>query len=245
MQSYKNKEQFLLNSKSLQSRTKSALFERLKLTYIFNSNAIENNQLSLFETKSILENDQVFQGKTLQDHIDVVNHMYAVNHLLMLVDQKAKLSIQLIKNLNYIILTNHKNYHEYRGEFRNSSQYAIIVGAETQPSPPELIEPDLIDLLNQYHNKVNESNIIEMNAFLHANFERIHPFCDGNGRTGRLILNLELMKNGFPITTFNYMEKESYFHALEKYDQYPSLLNNYLDHAITVSQKQYCLSLNK
>ena len=89
-----------------------------------------------------------------------------------------------------------------------------IVGANFKTSPSHLVEEHLNKLIENFYN--SNEDIIKKVAIFHADFEKIHPFPDGNGRTGRLLMNLELMKEGFPITIIKKEDREDYYNALEK-----------------------------
>ena len=89
-----------------------------------------------------------------------------------------------------------------------------IIGANFKTSPPHLVEEHLNKLIENFHS--SNEDIIKKVAIFHADFEKIHPFPDGNGRTGRLLMNFELMKEGFPITIIKKEDREDYYNALEK-----------------------------
>ena len=90
-----------------------------------------------------------------------------------------------------------------------------ILGAHHEPVQPYLIEPKMNELLQNFKN--DNTNIAEKLALFHINFEGIHPFIDGNGRTGRLLVNLELMKAGYPPIDIKFTDRKRYYDAFESY----------------------------
>ena len=90
-----------------------------------------------------------------------------------------------------------------------------IMGAHHEPVQPYLIEPKMYELLQDY--KKDERNIAEKLAEFHIRFEGIHPFIDGNGRTGRLLINLELMKAGYPPIDIKFTDRKRYYDAFDAY----------------------------
>ncbi len=101
-----------------------------------------------------------------------------------------------------------------------------IVGANFKTFPPNLVEEHLSKLIEDFYN--SNEDIIKKVAIFHADFEKIHPFLDGNGRTGKLLMNLELMKKGFPITIIKKEDRDDYYNALEKAhsnDKYEDIIN--------------------
>ena len=119
---------------------------------------------------------------------------YALNFLKKVIKTNESLSLRLISEFHDLVLNDDI---ENRGKFKKSNNE--ILGAEFETTPYYLVEKKLTELIDEFNSNENYDLIMKVACF-HADFEKIHPFIDGNGRTGRLLLNLELMKNGYPIT---------------------------------------------
>lgn len=196
---------FLESKRPIDKNVLKKIEENLKAKFIYNSNGIEGNTLTLMETNLILEHGITIKGKSLQEHLEVKGQEYALNYLNEILKDVEKISLKLIREFNDLVMVNGGGkFKKYPNE---------IVGASFKTSPPYLVEEHLQEIIDKYYD--SEKNIIEKVAIFHADFEKIHPFPDGNGRTGRLLINLELMKEGFPITIIKLEDREEYYTALE------------------------------
>lgn len=178
--------------------------------YTYNSNAIEGNTLTLRETDMVLRGLTVDQ-KPLKYHLEAVGHSQAFNFILQLVQQQSPITESLIKQIHFLVLADKP---QDRGVYRKVP--VRIVGASNQPVQPYLIEPLMYNLINDY--AADQRNIVVKLASFHIRFENIHPFIDGNGRTGRLLVNLELMKAGYPPIDIKFTDRMRYYNAFETPD---------------------------
>ena len=188
-----------------------SLEEKLLVEWTYNSNAIEGNTLTIQETKIVLEGITV-GGKTMREHLEVINHRDAIHFVEDIVRKEDALSQWQIKNLHRLIL---KGIHDdYAGVYRD--QQVFISGATHTPPAPYLIQEEMDKLMHWYETKAMTLHPIVRGAMLHAIFVGIHPFIDGNGRTSRLLLNLELMKEGYPPIVIRVENRLAYYEALDK-----------------------------
>ena len=187
------------------------LREDLVLRWTYHSNAIEGNTLTLKETKVALEGITV-GGKTMREHLEAINHREAIFFVEELVSQKEPLSQRNIKDIHQLILK--KIDDQNAGIYRNTN--VIIAGAEH--TPPDFIHvlSDMENLICWYQNEAQELHPVERAGRVHADFVKIHPFVDGNGRTARLLMNLELMKAGFPAAVLPVEKRLEYYNALDQ-----------------------------
>ncbi len=185
--------------------------EDMTLRWTYNSNAIEGNTLTLKETKVALEGITI-GGKTITEHLEVMNHKEAIEYLEEVSVSKEPLSIRLIKELHYLILKqiDSKNAGVYRKE------NVIISGAKHKP-PIYLKIPSLMEkLVHDYNNSYNNLHPVVKAALLHGEFVKIHPFVDGNGRTARILLNFSLMQDGFIPIVITKEQRLLYYDALDE-----------------------------
>ena len=185
------------------------LYDDFMVEYTYNSNAIEGNTLTLRETEMVLRGLTI-DRKPLKDHLEVVGHKDAFYFVVELVKEKAELTESVIKQIHSLVLADKPMD---RGVYRKIP--VKIMGAYHEPVQPYLIEPKTYELLNDY--KKDERNIAEKLAEFHIRFEGIHPFIDGNGRTGRLLVNLELMKAGYPPIDVKFTDRKRYYDAFDAY----------------------------
>lgn len=185
------------------------LSEEFIVEYTYNSNAIEGNTLTLRETDLVLRGLTIDQ-KPLKDHLEAVGHKEAFELVSELVKENAPLSESVIRQIHFLVLADKK---DDRGVYRRVP--VRIMGASNEPVQPYLIEPKMEQLLRDYHG--SEEHIVTKLARFHIEFEGIHPFIDGNGRTGRLLVNLELMKAGYPPINIKFTDRAAYYNAFEEY----------------------------
>ncbi|MCI9053324.1 MAG: Fic family protein [Lachnospiraceae bacterium] len=185
------------------------LTEEFVVEYTYNSNAIEGNTLTLRETDMVLRGLTIAQ-KPLKDHMEAVGHKEAFDFLRELVKEQVILSESIIKQIHYLVLADKK---DDRGIYRRVP--IRIMDAKHESVQPYLIQPKMERLLEDYRNSTE--HIIPRLARFHIEFERIHPFIDGNGRTGRLLVNLELMKAGFPPIDIKFTDRIAYYNAFDEY----------------------------
>lgn len=185
------------------------LTEEFIIEYTYNSNAIEGNTLTLRETDLVLRGLTI-DRKPLKDHMEAVGHKEAFDFVRDLVKKQMPLSESIIKQIHYLVLADKR---EDRGVYRRVP--VKIMGAKHEPVQPYLIQPKLEQLLADYRNDTD--HIIPRLARFHIEFEGIHPFIDGNGRTGRLLVNLELMKAGYPPIDIKFADRISYYNAFDEY----------------------------
>lgn len=185
------------------------LTEEFMIEYTYNSNAIEGNTLTLRETDLVLRGLTIGE-KPLKDHIEAVSHKDAFYFVVDLVKENAQLTESIIKQIHSLVLADKVND---RGVYRKVP--VRIMGASHTPVQPYMIVPKMEQLLIDYKN--SDAHLIEKLAKFHIDFEAIHPFIDGNGRTGRLLVNLELMKNGYPPIDIKFTDRKKYYDAFEEY----------------------------
>lgn len=204
------KKQKLDSKRPLPKETLKSLEENFKLEWTYNSNAIEGNTLTLKETKVVLEGITI-GGKTMREHLEAINHKEAIEFLEELVQYNNELSEMDIKNIHAIVLKGIDN--ENAGRYRTEN--VIISGASHIP-PDAIIVPESMEkLIYRYDEWKEKYHPIIVAALLHAEFVKIHPFIDGNGRTARLLMNFEVMKNGYPPIIIKNEERHKYYDALD------------------------------
>lgn len=187
------------------------LQDEFMVDFTYNSNAIEGNTLTLKETAMVLEGMTIDQ-KPLKDHLEAVGHRDAFLYVQEIAQKEIPLSESVIKSIHSLVLMNRP---EDKGVYRRIP--VRIMGAFTEPVQPYLIEPKIQELLSVNEERKTSMNAIERIARFHLEFEGIHPFIDGNGRTGRLILNLDLIRNGYPPINVKFADRKRYYDAFDAY----------------------------
>ena len=215
------------------------LNEEFLTEYTYNSNAIEGNTLTLHETDMVLRGLTI-DKKSLKEHLEVIGHKEAFEYVRKLVSENVEISEKVIKDIHYLVLADKK---EDRGIYRRVP--VRIMGAAHEPVQPYLIIPKMEELLEQYKN--SKEDIVTKLARFHIEFEGIHPFIDGNGRTGRLLINLELMKEGYPPIDIKFTDRLKYYEAFDEYhtkhkisamsDLFARYLNQRLDLYLSILDK--------
>ena len=178
----------------------------------YHSNAIEGSTLTYAETYAILYNDNSFkiEGKEPREIYEAINHKKALDLLFENLNSNEKFDERFIKRINEIINENINNTQGYR------TLQVFIRGSEHIPPAPEKV-PNLMNyFVYNYNNDIQE--IFDKIAKYHIEFEKIHPFEDGNGRTGRILLNYELLKNNLPPVVITKEDRVKYFEFLKNND---------------------------
>lgn len=204
------KKKKLEDNRTLPKHTLKSLQETILLEWIYNSNAIEGNTLTISETKVVLEGITI-GGKSIREHLEVINHRDANVYLEELVKNKEPISEWVVKNLHRLILKTIDD--ENAGVYRQEN--VLISGASHRPPQHFLIKEQMEQLIDNYNNQWQNLHPIHRAALLHGEFVKIHPFVDGNGRTARLIMNLELMRCGYPPAIIKAEIRSSYYDALD------------------------------
>jgi Fic family protein len=188
------------------------LREEFMIENTYNSNAIEGNTLTLRETALILQEGITIAGKHIRDHLEAIGHKEAFEYMIELADANSPVTGRTIREIHALVLMNDtKN----KGTYRNVA--VAIIGAAHTPPPPYLVHEQVETLIADYEGLKQDSHIIEAIAEFHLRFEGIHPFIDGNGRTGRLILNLELIKAGFLPVNIKFIDRNKYYDCFDDY----------------------------
>lgn len=187
------------------------LQDEFLVEFTYNSNAIEGNTLTLHETTLALEGLTV-DKKPLKDHLEAVGHRDAFLYVVSLVRDKVPISEGVIREIHSLVLMSRP---EDKGLYRRIP--VKITGADHAPPQPYLVpvqmERLVVDLAG------DNRHIIETAARFHLRFEGIHPFIDGNGRTGRLLLNLMLMQAGYPPIDIKFSDRGEYYACFERFGQ--------------------------
>ena len=188
----------------------NSLQDKLIVEWTYNSNAIEGNTLTLSETKVVLEGITI-GGKSMVEHLEAINHREAILYVEDLISNKEPLSEWNIRNIHALILKEIDNFNA--GRYR--SENVVISGAQHIPPKHYEINDLMQKLIVEYQNEWKAFHPVIRATLVHGEFVKIHPFIDGNGRTARLLLNFELMKNGFPPIIIKNAARARYYDVLD------------------------------
>lgn len=180
------------------------------ITYAHNSTAIEGNTLTLIQTKAILEDGLSVGGKTLREIYEVTNHAKAFAYVKKCVSEGTPLDESVTKDIHAFLMENIL----IGGIYRNVE--VRISGAGFCPPSPAQMYRQVKDFFGDMPYRT-DLNPIELAAWTHAEFVKIHPFVDGNGRTSRMLMNYQLMSHGFLPVSVAKETRLEYFDALEAY----------------------------
>jgi len=196
----------------------------IQLTY--NSNAIEGSTLTYSETKLILNEGITIGGKSMNEHLEAINHQEAISFIEELANiQTKEITLTDIKNIHHLVLKGIDNKNA--GAYRSKNVGVVKSDGEIHSfCEPLKIEEEMNRFIEWLHSQTIEEPIL-LAALVHLKFVSIHPFIDGNGRTARLLMNLVLLQNAYPQAIVKVANRAEYIQAIEKYQQ--SSNNEYND----------------
>ena len=187
--------------KSIKEKTK----EQIAVAFTYNTNAIEGSKITLEETRELVEHD-IAPNKPLKDIKESESHTKV---LLKILDKKEKFDNNLVLKWHKELFQDTK--HDIAGMFRN---YHVRIADYRAPDWQDVEK--LMKKFIKFYRDNKEMNAVELAARMHYKFEKIHPFGDGNGRIGRLIMNYILWHSDYPMLIIEYKKRKSYYKALQK-----------------------------
>jgi Fic family protein/DNA-binding XRE family transcriptional regulator len=187
--------------------------QALELEYIFESNRIEGNTLTLRETDLVINEGLTVSGKSMREHLEAINHVEAIGYIKQLVERNFAINERELLTVHNLIL---RGIHpEDAGRYRKVQ--VMIKGSAHMPPQPYLVTKEMEDYfiwMDQHKNKLHP---VVLAAEMHERLVTIHPFIDGNGRTSRLIMNFILLQHGYVIANIKgeYETRMKYYQTLE------------------------------
>jgi Fic family protein len=194
------------------SSTKDNRYEAFVSMFTNDSTAIEGNTLTLQETASLLF-DGITPGKSLREVNEVLNHKRAFDRLL---EYDGDITRDLILDLHRLVVkdTLDADLEDQVGAFRTVQVY--IRGVEWLPPSPEDVPQDITSLLSWYAKNRDRVHPLVLAIYFHVGFETVHPFVDGNGRVGRLLMNFILHRNALPMVNIPNTQRNRYYDVLHE-----------------------------
>ncbi len=195
------------------------VIDRFTVNFTYESNAIEGNSLTLKDVAIVLQEKKAIEGKDLREIYEALNTREAMQ---LIFNNKLKITKQNIIKLHKILVQNTGVAFGYK-KLPN-----FLLGRDTATTPPEKVEEEMRELVKWHHDN-EKIHPLERAAIFHGRFEAIHPFEDGNGRVGRLLVNIMLMNHGYPPLIIRKTHRTAYLACLEAFDQgYSDKLKRFL-----------------
>jgi Fic family protein len=191
------------------------LRQQLTVEWVYNSNAIQGSSLSLPNTQFILETDLTVGGKSLREHLQVINQKAAIDYVTQMAPQANLITPFHVHQIHKLVLTHIDD--KSAGEYR--TQPARIGDTWRQAPDSKEIPRLMSEWSNWLNRRGQESHPIQRAALAHQRLTAICPFSDGNGRTARLVMNLMLMREGYPPTIILSVNRFQYARALALADE--------------------------
>ena len=201
-----------INIKHL-SESEWTMFSEL---FTYNTNAIEGSELNSTEVREVLEENK-WPDKSKSD----IAEAYGVDEAISFIrESKEDISLELMKNIHKIVFKNSKNF---AGQFRKPGEEVVVMGKfgviVHEGAPQSRVIALLNELVDWYKTYKNKYPALILAAVVHNQFENIHPFRDGNGRVGRILLNNILIKQGLPPINIDFRNRLEYYASLQEYEK--------------------------
>ena len=219
------------NNKPLKNGAWGAIYNKLKIDWTYNSNAIEGSTLTYGETVFFLQEGLTVEGKPFKDFLDARNHAEAIDFLMEVIKNEREISEGLIKEINALLLSGVK-YTEAMDQFGQKVKKPATPG-EYKKLPNHVLQMDgtihyyveplqvpaqMKEMCAWVNTHLDTLHPVVVSAIAHYNFVRIHPFDDGNGRGARILMNLILMRKGYPVAIVKNEKRRQYLTALREAD---------------------------
>ncbi len=192
--------------------------ESRDIEYTYESNRIEGNSLTLDETLHVIEKGLTIGGKPLNDHLEAINHLEAIHYIRTLADQDADFNERTLLTIHALILKHIRDRDA--GLYRRQPVFILQSDGKRHEFPGAYLVPKLIeDYFIFYNEQKDQMHPVKMAAYLHQRLVNIHPFIDGNGRTSRLVMNLHLLRYGYPVSIIDSQveKRQEYYKILSQY----------------------------
>jgi Fic family protein len=201
------KKKFNENYENLSSKAQEKFIDHFRVKFTYSTNKIEGSTLSLRDTKLILIDQIMPQGKTRKEVSEAENHAKAFNKMLA---YKGDLNMEFLLEIHKILL---EEIEDFAGKLRTEN--VMIIGSYFKPVKHEKVKAEMKSFFEWYQ-KAKVLHPFELACLVHLKLVTIHPFSDGNGRISRLMMNFILKKHNFPMFDIQYEDREDYYDKLEK-----------------------------
>lgn len=199
----------------------ASVLSSYSVNFAYNSGKIENDEITYHDTREVFDKDRVtsYTGST-KTLFEIQNSKAAYERMLSAFDDKQIVDEEFLKEIQMILTNGTYDERRYQigerpGEYKH---HDYVTGRNEVGASVEDVQEEVCELLDEL-TEIDDKNALVAAAYFHAKFENIHPFSDGNGRVGRLLMNYILLIHNHPPITIHEEDRKDYYKALEKFDE--------------------------
>lgn len=195
----------------------STIAQKFREEWTYHTNAIEGNTFTYRETAFFLREGLTVKGKSLREHLEIINHAEAIDYLHEAIQQRD-LTERIIKDFHAILFQGVRDIDFSPGDYKKMDNHVLTISGNIHQYVPAVQVPYEMERLIQWYNENSDMHPVKLASLLHHKLTAIHPFTNGNGRVSRLAMNFVLLKHGYPPAIIRNEKRQDYYSALEQAD---------------------------